>query len=439
MSLIKILKMFRSGLKRYSLKLPSVLSGLVLLIIITGSCSEKDDSSPNTNKARLCINLNVEMKINESSIAMKSTLDTRNFKVLLYKASGEFIMNYEKASDLPSEIELEPGEYYVIAHSDNFAVAAFDNPYYVGKTDTIFLKPNDFKTVEVTCSLANCAVTITYSDNIKQSFSDYYTEVSIGTDKLVFDKAETRLGYFDIQAMNVKSFLMYTLPNGSQYSKELSGKISNPGSGKLYEVVLDAGITEGYTAINILLDETVEKQTLKINDTESDEIQYGDLLISEIMYDPVSLSDADGEWFEVYNNSTKNINMLNLVIKTSSSSHIITSEINLAPGEYYLFAKKDEAVNGPKYIYGSAINLTNTGGSISISTYGSDGTDGFEIAAITYDNGSSFPKASGASLNLSPALYDVDLAKSGSSWCLSTSVYNTGDFGTPGLPNDECE
>ena len=430
---------FKTGKYCCRLELLPVFATLILLIILTGSCSDKNDFSPETNKARLCINLNLEMTIHESSIDLKSTSDTRDFMVLLYKASGEFLMDYEKASDLPPEIELDPGEYYIVAHSNNYAVAAFDNPYYYGKTETITLEADDFKTIEVTCSLANCAVSITYSDNIKQSFSDYYTEISIGTDKLVFNKDETRYGYFDTQPINVRSYLTYSLPNGSQYNKELSGKISDPGSGKLYEVELDAGITEGYAEINILLDDTIEKQFIEISDTTPDEIQYGDLLITEIMYDPVLLSDADGEWFEVYNNSTKNINMLNMVIKTASSSQTISDDINLAPGEYYLFAKKEEAAIGPKYIYGSTINLTNTGGSISISTYGSDGTDGIEIAGVVYDNGTSFPKASGASLNLSPSMFDVDLAKSGSSWCLGSSVYNTGDMGTPGLPNDECE
>lgn len=412
----------------------------ICIIFFTGACSKDNDVDTLKTKARLSINVDMEMKINESFIELKSTSNTQDFQVSLFKATGELVLSYERASALPSEIELDPGEYYVTSHSNNYAAAAFSNPYFEGRTENIILNANDFKTIHVKCVLANCAITIKYSDYIKQNFSDYITEVGIGSDKLLYGKDEIRLGFFDLQPINIKATLTYTLPNGSVYHKILSGVINNPEKGKLYETELDAGITEGYSVINIVLDESIEKQTVKIDDKNSDQILYGDLLITEIMYDPKALPDTDGEWFEVYNNSMKNINLKNIVISTTSANHTITSEIILSPGEYFLLARKDEAAEGPKYIYGTSITLTNTNGTIRLSTYGTDGTNGTEIAGVSYDNGSTFPRnANGASLSLNPLKFNADLAKSGSSWCLGSTVYNTGDYGTPGLPNKNCE
>ncbi|HJX70533.1 MAG TPA: lamin tail domain-containing protein, partial [Bacteroidales bacterium] len=224
-----------------------------------------------------------------------------------------------------------------------------------------------------------------------------------------------------------------------EYSKVLNGSIPSPEKGKLYEIELDASISEGYSAISIVLDETMEKNIIAINDTASSGMKYGDLLIAEIMYDPVALSDTDGEWFEVYNHSANEINLKDMVIRTSSGQHVITADIIVAAGEYYLMARKAEAAAGTKYVYGTGISLTNSGGTIGIYTYGTDGTDGMEIANVTYDDGTDFPAATGASLNLSLNHFSANGAKIGSSWCLGSNVYDTGDLGSPGLANRICE
>ncbi len=60
------------------------------------------------------------------------------------------------------------------------------------------------------------------------------------------------------------------------------------------------------------------------------------------------------------------------------------------------------------------------------------------IAEVDYGNGTGFPSSDGASLNLDPAFYDVELAKTGANWCLSTETFETTDFGTPGILNSSC-
>lgn len=404
-----------------------------------GSCSREPEIYSSGEKGKLGIRIGLEMKIQESRLQLKSTAATEDFEVLVFYASGGLVQRFEKASDLPAQIELDPGDYYVTANSKNFMAAAFENPFYSGQSDTITLDAGEFRTIDVVCSLANCAVTVKYSGNIMRDFSDYSTEVGIGEEKLLFAGDETRTGYFDLRPISITATLTAVLDNGTEYSKVLSGAIPGPERGKLYEIELDAGITGGYSAINIILNDTTERCTITIGDSISSGIKYGDLLITEIMYNPVALPDTDGEWFELYNHSAADISLKDLVIRTLSASHVIAADITVAPGEYFLMARKEEAAAGTKYVYGTAINLTNTGGAIGIYTYGTDGTDGKEIANVAYDNGTGFPSATGASLNLSPGHFDADEAKTGSSWCLGSDIYDTGDMGSPGLANCSCE
>ena len=112
-----------------------------------------------------------------------------------------------------------------------------------------------------------------------QDFSDYFTEVGIADGKLLFAGNETRTGYFDLQPISITATLTAVLENGTEYSKVLKGSIPGPERGKLYEIGLDAGISEGYSAITIVLDETMDTQIISINDNTSAGIQYGLSLI----------------------------------------------------------------------------------------------------------------------------------------------------------------
>jgi hypothetical protein len=203
---------------------------------------------------------------------------------------------------------------------------------------------------------------------------------------------------------------------------------------------VDAAAMEGSTSFQINVDESTDTpEIVNISDTDPSGINEGDLLITEIMADPASLSDTQGEWFEIYNNTNHTIDLHHLVIrKNNTEQHIINSSVLLPSHEFYVLACSDNAVAGIKYIYSTSISLNNAGASLSIYNYGSDGSDGSIICSINY-GAEEFPNvASGASLSLSPLHMNYTDALSGNSWCLSASEYGTGDLGTPGVQNDAC-
>ncbi len=405
------------------------------------SCKKDDLPDEEKGKGRLKIEIGLFIQVNEISNSLKSTHSVENFHIEIYKSDGDLFKVFDKASEMTEFIELPSGTYFIVAHSGNQKPAAFDNPYYYGRTENITIANNDQKTVIVNCELANCVVSIVYSDQVKNSFTNYQTVIRRGTDSLVFSATETRAGYFDPGDLDIKATLNY-LKGSEPATKILTGTISNAQPKKHYEIRVDAVPDNSGAAIQINLDDSVDSTEIiaLIEDVDVLEgtVPEGGLIISEIMANPAALDDATGEWFEIYNALQKAVNLKNLVLRRDEANiHIISEPIIVLPGQCYALARNDTSFEGPKYVYGTSITLTNTSARLSISNYGTDGTDGSEIFSVTY-GGSGFAVPNGASLSLNPLHLNAVDAQSGNWWCTATSEYNTGDYGTPGKTNDNC-
>jgi hypothetical protein len=416
----------------------------VYLISLSLLSCQKEEPQPPWETGTLHIDVDVFLHVNELNNVLKSTAQTEAFKVTIFKADGSIAQVFENASDMPPVIELETGDYYVEAHSDNNLPAAFENPFYYGVTEVFTISSNAQESVLVSCELANTIVTVVYSANLMASFSSYSTTVSSLEGSLVYLENESRLGYFKTMALDILVELSYLKPDGSQMSKTLSGSIPDPQPNKHYQVQVDASIDEGMASFQIVLDETeVLVEVVEINEQGSQipegPVGFGDLLISEIMYNPTALSDTEGEWLEIYNNSTETINLQNLVLERDETNrHVITESLELAPGAYYVLARTAQATDAPNtYVYGSSITLSNTGAVLSLYNEGSESEPGALIYSLNYGE-AGFPDGSGASICLSPDLLNATDAALGSSWCVSSSLYHTGDSGTPGAINDLC-
>ncbi|MBR9999642.1 MAG: lamin tail domain-containing protein, partial [Cyclobacteriaceae bacterium] len=258
----------------------------------------------------------------------------------------------------------------------------------------------------------------------------------------VFGKDEVRAGYFPPAALEIVTTLSYLNADGSGVSKTLRGTIPDPLPQTHYQIILEAGTVQGSGNLSVLVDESLFSEVIHISEEAiipvEGPVPYGDLLITEIMYNPAAIADTEGEWLEIYNNGSQAYDIFQVVIKKGSEvQHIINEHLLLNPGEYLVLARHVNSTSAADYFYGSSLSLTNTGDNLVLANYGDDGTNGTEICSVNYAL-AGFPDANGATLNLDPVAYDVELAKSGANWCIPTSVFDTGDFGTPGGINDSC-
>jgi hypothetical protein len=144
-----------------------------------------------------------------------------------------------------------------------------------------------------------------------------------------------------------------------------------------------------------------------------------DLLISEVMADPVALSDGQGEWFELFNPTDEQINLLGIDLGDDGSSrHRFDSDLLILPGEFLTLARSADPGFTPDYIY-SNFSLSNGSDEIVLR----DGLT--ELLRLDYGPGFSAP-------GRSRELQQLPMMASNYSLTLASLSYGAGDIGTPG-------
>lgn len=167
----------------------------------------------------------------------------------------------------------------------------------------------------------------------------------------------------------------------------------------------------------------------------------GDLTVSEIMANPGAVSDPSGEYFEVYNASSRTLILNGLVLTDSGTDyHVVTSEqlLTVEPGEFFVFALNDDGTtNGDvvvDYVYTDLV-LSNEDDDLRL--YAGDTM----LDEIVWDDGRTMPDPEGASFGMDLDNYDADLNDDPTAWCAATEGWTnnpTGDFGSPGDDNEYC-
>ncbi len=160
----------------------------------------------------------------------------------------------------------------------------------------------------------------------------------------------------------------------------------------------------------------------------------GDLVITEIMQNPKVVSDSFGEYFEIYNTTSNSIDINGWIIRDNDTdSHIISNggPLLVPANSFFVFGRNgDIMLNGgyaPNYVYSSFL-LTNTSDEVVLAT-----PTGVIIDSVEYDNGASFPDPDGSSMEFTgiTAIENDD----GTNWQSSTTLFGSGDNGTPGTLN----
>ena len=189
-----------------------------------------------------------------------------------------------------------------------------------------------------------------------------------------------------------------------------------------------------------------------------DSLSVGDLVITEVMQNPCtfdlnanatggacSVNDSVGEWFEIYNNTNMEIDLDGLVVTDEAGSNqdsfTVSGELLIPAGGYIVFGiSADTTINGGvpvDYEY-TDMNLGNSSDELMLH----NATD--VLDSIEWDNGSTFPDPTGASMNLDPGSLNATDNDDGSNWCegISSIAVTIGtvnsDLGTPGMANDTC-
>jgi hypothetical protein len=155
----------------------------------------------------------------------------------------------------------------------------------------------------------------------------------------------------------------------------------------------------------------------------------GDIVITEFMANPESVTDSNGEWFEIYNPTSTDFDLNGLVVRDDGFDFFTVDATLILPagGFVVLGNNGDPASNGGvtvNYEYTDFV-LANSGDEIEIL----NGTTSLDRIVYATSLAGTSRELSSNHLN---AVDNDDVTK----WCDGVTPYGDGDLGTPGSMND---
>lgn len=171
---------------------------ILVPMILSVSC--KKEMMDLAAKNGVKVNIRTEGEFVEVKSA-ETQVDVNDFKVTIKDANSIIVNSWEKFSDMPSVVSLNPGSYTIEASSPGNLPVAFDQPVFKGSQNFDILAGN-IEQIDMTCSLTNMKVTVIPTDKFYNEMNDDFSIIvtsEIG--HLVFNKEITqagRSGYFDV-------------------------------------------------------------------------------------------------------------------------------------------------------------------------------------------------------------------------------------------------
>ena len=176
------------------------------VLICASSCDSDRVPADGIGKLRLSLSADttsLSKGINNSTKAAVSDefekfLTTADYKIRIVQQS-DTVQSYDRFDEMPSEIELKEGAYTLIASKGDNLPSAFENPYFEGSTD--FTVKADMSTpIDVTCTLGNARITVDYTEDFKEAYSDYTVLLSSAftSGSLEIKKDEMRPAYMQV-------------------------------------------------------------------------------------------------------------------------------------------------------------------------------------------------------------------------------------------------
>lgn len=126
--------------------------------------------------------------------------DLNEFNIAFLTEGNTTPVKSFKYGEMPDIVNLPAGTYSVVATYGDNKMAEWENPNFLGKSDSFEVKAMEITSYiePIECSLENIKVTIEYEANLfSKMSSDSYVEVKIGDNSgLQYGKSERRAGYF---------------------------------------------------------------------------------------------------------------------------------------------------------------------------------------------------------------------------------------------------
>lgn len=130
------------------------------------------------------LSVSIENDITEDVVSKaEASTDDLAFALEVLTASGKVAASVDDHRTVTAEnpIRLQIGSYSMVAKNGEKLNAAFDNPYYEGRTAENFrINPNRNTEVALTCALANTSFSVEFPVDFSKNFTEYEVSVTNG-------------------------------------------------------------------------------------------------------------------------------------------------------------------------------------------------------------------------------------------------------------------
>ncbi len=260
-------------------KIISLFSTLPIFLLIT--CSQPETPKPPIEEFGY-LSMSVALQIDALPASGRTeAVSPDDFVVTIHDPEGNELYRWERYVDVPAEVQLPTGSYFVRATNlESPAPAAFDQPWYFGESEVFTIDKEELKTVNVTCTLANCKISFNYSSNVLQNFTLWNSSASIiapdgepgGSLQWAMSNSDLE-GYFLTNfPIAIEVYLEYTkITNADEkITRTFNHTISDPQPATHYLVNVDASLEDGKIVINITVDDDFETVEIPLGDPPSD-------------------------------------------------------------------------------------------------------------------------------------------------------------------------
>ena len=122
------------------------------------------------------------MSLSVDKVAPTATraIDTDEYPVAIYSlVNNQEIASYERADLVPAKMTMKTGMYYAEAHTPGLFEKIMSTPYYAGRDEFEILQ--NINTIStVVCRMVNGCISVCYSNDFTQAFSDWTITVNEG-------------------------------------------------------------------------------------------------------------------------------------------------------------------------------------------------------------------------------------------------------------------
>lgn len=318
------------------MKLANIILGLLLGTGFLFSCQSEIEEATEYGYLQLS-----SVDVNKD-ITTRADITSKEAIAVDILDESELIVQHADDWKELDEVLLPAATYTIKAYSadkDKNAQGFDAKPYYEGK-NTVQVEANKFKSVAITCKLAQAMVSVNCTENFKNAFSDYSCSIESSSTTIPFVKDETRAAYVKAgQALTVK----VDFKNGKTFSQKV---VDETKAAYHYKVKLD--VTEGSASFDVSVDQTIHQYTVTIQVPTKQE--SADMVTDNIQFD---ISKVWGQF--AYLSGTCNLEAITSPVqfryKKKADSEWITVEASQVDDTKNYIAKVSPLDFGTEYEY----------------------------------------------------------------------------------------